>query len=237
MTPEEIRALVESNAQRRGVDPEIIMRMIQAESSGNPNAVSGAGAQGLMQLMPRTATSLGVTDPFNPGQNVAGGVDYWADLLQQSDGNPVEALAKWNFGPGNIAKGKPIPAETSNFVDTVMSGGGAPPAAPTRPKQPLTIQQVTSDPDFAALSESDQNEALDILIGPNTSFNYRQSLNGPKMSAGTPIPDEPSSISDALERVLSASGISGLLDRAMGGIKTALPAPPSTTPTLQSRSR
>jgi hypothetical protein len=106
-------------AEQFGVDPDLVLRVIKAESSGNPAAVSAKGARGLMQLMPATAKELGVVDPHDPEQNVAGGVRYLSQLLGKY-GDASRALAAWNFGPGNVDAGKALPAETRDFQEKVL---------------------------------------------------------------------------------------------------------------------
>jgi len=109
-------------ALEEGVDPDLFMRLISAESSFNPNAVSSAGAYGLAQLMPGTAADLGV-DPTDPVQNLRGGARY---LRQQIDkfGDTSLALAAYNAGPGNVSKYGGIPPfeETQNYVNKIMGG-------------------------------------------------------------------------------------------------------------------
>lgn len=107
-----------SRASRKyGVDAGLIKAVIKAESDFNPQAVSHAGARGLMQLMPATARSLGVSDSFDPEQNVMGGTRFLKDLLRRYDGNVDAALAAYNWGPGNVDK-RPdhLPRETRNYL-------------------------------------------------------------------------------------------------------------------------
>ncbi|MBQ7501304.1 lytic transglycosylase domain-containing protein [bacterium] len=103
-----------------GVDPLLIEIMIRHESNFNPNAVSPAGALGLMQLMPDTASSLGVSDAFEAEQNIAGGTRYVAGLLERFNSVPL-ALAAYNAGPGAVLEygGVPPYAETRYYVDTI----------------------------------------------------------------------------------------------------------------------
>ncbi len=97
--------------------------VVQAESSGNPRAVSNVGAQGLMQLMPGTARELGVTDAFNPVQNVAGGAMYLRGLLQHYHGDLMKALEAYNAGPGAVDKGH-VPPESLAYALGIMGNLG-----------------------------------------------------------------------------------------------------------------
>ncbi|WP_010270209.1 lytic transglycosylase domain-containing protein [Paenibacillus senegalensis] len=124
--------LIEQASMRFGVESSLIKAVIQAESSFNPLAQSPAGAKGLMQLMDNTARSLGVTDSFDPQQNINGGTRYLAQLLERFDGSIPVALAAYNAGPGRISRlgitdelglqqqFMQLPQETRNYVAKVL---------------------------------------------------------------------------------------------------------------------
>ena len=101
--------IIRQVAQRYEVEPAIIKAIIMAESSFNPRAVSHKGAQGLMQLMPRTARYLGVEDSFDPEHNINGGVKYFKRLLDRFDGDVQLALAAYNAGSRNVRKYNGVP--------------------------------------------------------------------------------------------------------------------------------
>lgn len=115
-------ALIEQAALRNGVDPAVLHGLIQQESGFNPNAQSGAGAMGLTQLMPGTASSLGVGNPMDPSQSIEGGARYLSQMMAQFGGNTSEALAAYNAGPGAVKQygGVPPYAETQSYVSKVL---------------------------------------------------------------------------------------------------------------------
>jgi len=113
--------LIEKAGKRFGVDPTLISAVAKAESGYDPKAVSHAGAKGLLQLMDSTAKQLGVSDSFDPEQNVEGGTKFLAEMLRRFK-KPELALAAYNAGPGAVSKfgGVPPFKETQSYVQKVL---------------------------------------------------------------------------------------------------------------------
>jgi len=125
--PEGVTVITERIAKEEGVDPKLVQAVIWQESRGDPNAVSKAGARGFMQLMPVTAKEMGVTDVFDPEQNIRAGTQYLKKMLGTFNGDERLALMAYNWGPGNVKKwlavgGDPakIPNETLRYVDSLL---------------------------------------------------------------------------------------------------------------------
>ena len=123
MSSARLDRIVAQASKMNHVDPRLVKAVISVESGGDPSAVSSAGAMGLMQLMPGTALTYGVLNPWDPQQNVAGGARHLSDLLREYNGDLALALAAYNAGSGAVARYKGIPpyAETSAYVSSVLS--------------------------------------------------------------------------------------------------------------------
>src|SRR5712671_2534871 len=132
-TEEEIDAAIVQAASRHNVDPNLVRSVVKVESNYNPNAVSRKGAMGLMQLMPGTARSLNVTNPFDPAQNVDAGVRHLKRLLESYGGNVRLSLAAYNAGSGAVARSAGVPRfrETQNYVRRITNlyNGGSEPGS------------------------------------------------------------------------------------------------------------
>jgi soluble lytic murein transglycosylase-like protein len=114
--------LIQEAAEKYRLAPDLIRAVIRTESAFDATAVSSAGAQGLMQLMPALAAELGVTDAFDPRQNILAGSKYLSALLAYHGGNIPLALASYNAGPGAVARfgGVPPYEETERYVKTIV---------------------------------------------------------------------------------------------------------------------
>jgi soluble lytic murein transglycosylase-like protein len=121
-TPRPLDEVIGAISNRHHIDPDLINSVIHAESSFNPHAVSPKGAQGLMQLMPQTASQLGVSNAFDPSANVEGGTRYLRELLERYNFDLIKALAAYNAGPQRVEQYRGIPPyyETRAYVARVI---------------------------------------------------------------------------------------------------------------------
>jgi hypothetical protein len=122
-------SIIEKYSSEYGVDPKLIQSMIATESAFNAKAVSPKGAQGLMQLMPSTASNLGVRNPFDPEENISGGIKHMRNLLDTFSGYPdslVLSLAAYNAGENLVQRIGRVPAirETNDYVRTIIQRYG-----------------------------------------------------------------------------------------------------------------
>jgi soluble lytic murein transglycosylase-like protein len=114
-------AIIYREARRNNLAPELVAAMVQTESDFRPGLVSNKSAQGLMQIVPETARTLGIANPFDPEQNIAAGTKYFRYLLRRYNGNERIALAAYNAGPTNVARfgGVPPFPETQSYIEKV----------------------------------------------------------------------------------------------------------------------
>ena len=144
-TQDEIDQSIVMAAARHNVDPNLVRAVIKVESNFNSNAVSRKGAMGLMQLMPATARSLNVKNPFDPDQNVDAGVRHLKQLLENYGGDVNLTLAAYNAGAGAVARSSGVPrfAETQNYVRRITNlyygGFDLAPSGPSR--DPVRVQR------------------------------------------------------------------------------------------------
>ncbi|HST40073.1 MAG TPA: lytic transglycosylase domain-containing protein [Conexibacter sp.] len=140
--PSAYDGLIVAAAQRHGLDPALLKGLIRAESNFDPSVTSSAGAAGLVQLMPGTAASLGVTDRLDPAQSIEGGAKYLRQQLDAFGGDVTKALAAYNAGPGAVTRYNGVPpyAETQAYVQKVQAYADeyrvAAPAVATVPAAP-----------------------------------------------------------------------------------------------------
>jgi soluble lytic murein transglycosylase-like protein len=129
-TPSAVDGLIDEVARRHSVDPNLVRAMIKVESNFNPHARSRKGAMGLMQLMPSTARELSVYNPYDPAQNLDGGIRHIKSLLEQNGGDVALSLAAYNAGQGAVNRHRGVPRykETQDYVKriTEMYAGNSP---------------------------------------------------------------------------------------------------------------
>ena len=144
-TQEDIDAAIEQAATRHNVDPSLVRSVVKVESDFNPNAVSRKGAMGLMQLMPSTARSLKVSNPFDPAQNVDAGVRHLRTLLDNYGGNVQLSLAAYNAGMGAVSRSAGVPhfRETQNYVRRITNlyNGGSETMFGNPAHEPVHVQR------------------------------------------------------------------------------------------------
>jgi Transglycosylase SLT domain len=153
-SPRDLPAIIGDASARSRIDADFIASVIHAESGGNPRAVSPKGAQGLMQLMPQTASTLGVKNSFDPAENVDGGVRYLRELLLQYHGDAAKALAAYNAGPQRVQQyhGVPPYRETHAYVARVINDYNRKKAAQAKQTTPKKVSASSASGHKAALT-------------------------------------------------------------------------------------
>ncbi len=177
--------MVEPEARKNGLDPGLIMRQIQQESKGNPQAVSPKGARGLMQLMPGTAVAYGVKDPFDPTENVRAGVAYMAKLAKQYKGDQRQMLLHYNGGPAAVqafASGHAF-KESREYLAGIQGGAHPDVVAQVAQQGPPPIP--AGDTDQFLQSDTEQ-----FLTSPEGEAPPLSSLGQP-VTVGGPPPKPP----------------------------------------------
>jgi soluble lytic murein transglycosylase-like protein len=144
-------AVLDAAGSRNNIDPDLIASVIRAESGFNPSAVSRKGAQGLMQLMPQTAASLGVQNAMDPADNVEGGTRYLRDLLDRYHNDLLKTLAAYNAGPQSVEQyhGVPPYRETRAYITRIIqdlnrkksANRANPPELPTSPTSGIPLSE------------------------------------------------------------------------------------------------
>lgn len=156
---QDLNAIISHASSRSRIDPDFIASVIYAESGNNPRAVSPKGAQGLMQLMPETAKNLGVTNSFDPAENVDGGVRFLEELLHRYNDDAAKALAAYNAGPARVEQYHGVPPfrETRSYIARVISNYNRLKSAQRRQQsKPVSAKAANSKNKIEAIVERAQ---------------------------------------------------------------------------------
>ncbi len=153
--PVDVHQAVAEASDRYRLDPDLLNSVIRAESGFNPHAISPKGAQGLMQLMPGTASKLGVPNAFDPGANVDGGTRYLRELLERYNFDLVKALAAYNAGPHRVEQygGVPPYRETRHYVASIVKDFNRKKLAQQKAEKAAKLAQKKNTPQNAATAK------------------------------------------------------------------------------------
>ena len=211
-TSESMDAIFEEAASIYGISSSLLKAVARAESNFNPQAVSHAGALGVMQLMPSTASSLGVSDPFDARQNILGGAKYLKTQLERFGGDVSLALAAYNAGPGSVEKygGVPPYAETQNYVKKVVSYMDDPTLQANTTVRTGTPQAGYESSALGSVSDQSASSGyLDGLYTALKALGSMGSLGGNPAAVGS-IPSSSEDSSSASSSLSSMNGLSML---------------------------
>ena len=160
-------------SEKYNISQELLEAVAYTESSFRPNATSYCGAQGLMQLMPSTAKSLGVSDAYNPVENVMGGAKYLSQMLKKYNGNVSLALAAYNGGPGNVAKYGGVPSFCQSYVNKVtklMNKGVNVPNKEVTVNNSSKAATLMADYDDSTVSNATSNNKTTNKVDNNKTY-------------------------------------------------------------------
>jgi len=162
--PQSLNEVIDTIGNRHHIDPDLINSVIRAESGFKPHAVSPKGAQGLMQLMPHTASQLGVANAFDPKANVEGGTRYLRELLERYNFDLVKALAAYNAGPHRVEQYRGVPPyyETRAYVASIIRDFNRKKRAQQKIAAASKSKAVTSQPQLASTKKHPETPASQI---------------------------------------------------------------------------
>jgi len=168
--PQSLHEVIDTIGNRHHIDPDLINSVIRAESGFKPHAVSPKGAQGLMQLMPHTASQLGVANAFDPKSNVEGGTRYLRELLERYNFDLVKALAAYNAGPHRVEQYRGVPPyyETRAYVASIIRDFNRKKRAQQKIAAASKSRTVTSQPQLASTKKHPETSASQIEPVPGT---------------------------------------------------------------------
>ena len=185
----DLDTIFERASEKYNVPVRFLKAVAKAESNFSPNATSSCGAMGIMQLMPATAKSLGVSDPYNPEQSIMGGAKFLGKLLSQFGGSEELAAAAYNAGPGSVQKYNGVPpfSETQSYVNRVMGYCGETISAGSvqyegkgvkDSAEPISLDGLTADSLYTLLQIGLCNMQMNLFegIGDLSSDDHKGSL-------------------------------------------------------------